>query len=221
MAFPGLYFHYPFYFYAAPLSLPHMNPEEANVNGYTVPKNSILIANLWSSNMDPKHWDQPGEFRPERFLGEDGKLKKNAALVPFSIGMSYYPGELWVQIYVFCRFKKKDGLLAILRPFQLYLIISGRCECANERLSAMEPREEENKMTELLPLKVYSILKSRPRDYKKNTCSTQLSMNFFLINVKMPTIIAILTFMSRKNSILRLSEPEIAEFLDIFILTSI
>ena len=36
-------------------------------------------------------------------------------------------------------------------------------------------------------------------------CSTQLSMKFFLlINVKMPTI---LTFMSGKNSIICLSEP--------------
>ena len=54
------------------------------------------------------------------------------------------------------------------------------------------------------------------------SCSTQLSMKFFLlINVKMPTIVGILTFMSRKNSILSLSEPENAEFLDIFILMSI
>ena len=52
----------------------------------------------------------------------------------------------------------------------------------------------------------------------KKSCSTQLSMKFFLlINVKMPIIVGILTFMSRKNSILGLSEPKNAEFLDIFI----
>ena len=40
----------------------------------------------------------------------------------------------------------------------------------------------------------------------KKSCSTQLSMNFsLLINVKMPTIFGILTFMSRKNGILGLS----------------
>ena len=61
-----------------------------------------------------------------------------------------------------------------------------------------------------------------PRGYKTFSCSTQLSMNFFLpINVKMPTIVGILTFMSRKNSILGLYESEKAEFLDIFILKSI
>ena len=43
----------------------------------------------------------------------------------------------------------------------------------------------------------------------KSSCSTQLSMKFFmLINVKMPTIVGILTLISRKISILGLSEPE-------------
>ena len=41
------------------------------------------------------------------------------------------------------------------------------------------------------------------------SCSTQLSMIFFLlINVKMPTIVGILTFISGKNSILSLYEPK-------------
>ena len=38
-----------------------------------------------------------------------------------------------------------------------------------------------------------------PEVIKLFSCSTQLSMKFFLlINVKMPTIVGILTFMSRK-----------------------
>ena len=50
---------------------------------------------------------------------------------------------------------------------------------------------------------------SLSRDYKKMSCSTQLSINTFLfINVKMPTSVGILTFMSRKNSILGLFEHE-------------
>ena len=39
---------------------------------------------------------------------------------------------------------------------------------------------------------------------------------FLLINVKMPTIVGILIFMSRKNSILGFSEPIKAESLDFF-----
>ena len=47
-----------------------------------------------------------------------------------------------------------------------------------------------------------------PEAIKLFSMPCQLSMKFFLlINVKMPTIVGILTFMSRKNSILSLSEP--------------
>ena len=61
-------------------------------------------------------------------------------------------------------------------------------------------------------------LRTWPRGYKKS-CSTQLSMKIFpLINVEMQAIVGISTFMS---SILGLSDPEKAEFLDIFILMSI
>ena len=63
---------------------------------------------------------------------------------------------------------------------------------------------------------------SGPKIIKLFSCSTELSMKFFLlINVKMPTIVGILTFMSRKNSIFGLSESGKAEFLSIFILMSI
>ena len=61
-----------------------------------------------------------------------------------------------------------------------------------------------------------------PKGIKLFSCSFQLFMNFFLhINVKMTTVVGILTFMSRKNSILGLSEPDKAEFPDMFILMSI
>ena len=64
--------------------------------------------------------------------------------------------------------------------------------------------------------------KTGPEVIKLFSCSTQLSMKFsLLINVKMPTIVGILTFMSGKNSILGLSKPKKAEFLDILILMSI
>ena len=61
-----------------------------------------------------------------------------------------------------------------------------------------------------------------PEVIKLFSCSTHLSMNFFLlINVKMPTIVGILTFMSANNSILGLSEPKLSQISDIFTLMSI
>ena len=48
---------------------------------------------------------------------------------------------------------------------------------------------------------------SGPKVIKLFSCSTQLGIKFSqLINVKMPTVVGIFTFMSRKNTILGLSE---------------
>ena len=53
------------------------------------------------------------------------------------------------------------------------------------------------------------ILNTGPKVIKLFSCSTQLSMEFFLlININMPTIVGVLIFVSKKNSILGLSEPE-------------
>ena len=55
--------------------------------------------------------------------------------------------------------------------------------------------------------RIYPAIRPSPKIIKLCWCSTQLSMKFFLlISVKMPTIVGILTFMSRKNSIIGLSE---------------
>ena len=56
---------------------------------------------------------------------------------------------------------------------------------------------------------IVHVLFPEPDVIKLFSCSTQLSMKFFLLkNVKMPTIVGIVTFMSRKNRILGQSEPE-------------
>ena len=56
---------------------------------------------------------------------------------------------------------------------------------------------------------LHRLLDTAPKVIKLFPCSTQLSMKFFLlINVKMPTIVGILTSLSGKNIILGLSEPK-------------
>ena len=54
----------------------------------------------------------------------------------------------------------------------------------------------------------------RSRGYKKNSCSTQLSTKFILlINLKMPTIVGILTFISKINTS---EKQETSSFVGIF-----
>ena len=61
-------------------------------------------------------------------------------------------------------------------------------------------------------------MRTGPEVIKLFSCSTQLTMKFSLpIIVKMPTVVGILTFISRKNSILGLSEPKKAELIFLYL----
>jgi len=42
--------------------------------------------NLHSAHMDPDDWQQPQQFRPERFLDESGNVVDKDRIMPFSLG---------------------------------------------------------------------------------------------------------------------------------------
>lgn len=61
--------------------------QDTDINGYFFPKNATVISNIFSAHNDPKVWGDPENFRPERFLSEDGTtFLKNENLIPFSAG---------------------------------------------------------------------------------------------------------------------------------------
>ncbi|CAN8246386.1 unnamed protein product [Cochlearia groenlandica] len=51
-----------------PLLVPHRPTETSVVGGYTIPKDTKIFINVWSIQRDPNMWENPTEFRPERFL---------------------------------------------------------------------------------------------------------------------------------------------------------
>ncbi|CAJ0933284.1 unnamed protein product [Ranitomeya imitator] len=69
-----------------PLSVPHMASESTVFQGYTIPKGSVVLANLWAVHRDPKVWEKPNDFNPSRFLDEHGQILKKEAFIPFGIG---------------------------------------------------------------------------------------------------------------------------------------
>ena len=54
--------------------------------------------------MNLDNWDDPQEFRPDRWIGNDGKIIKSDAFIPFSIGPRICPGESLSknEIFIFC-----------------------------------------------------------------------------------------------------------------------
>ncbi|XP_047309349.1 cytochrome P450 CYP73A100-like [Impatiens glandulifera] len=81
-----------------PLLVPHMNLEEANLGGYTIPKESKIVVNAWWMANNPVWWNNPSEFRPERFLEEESGTetvvggKVDFRFMPFGVGRRSCPG---------------------------------------------------------------------------------------------------------------------------------
>ncbi|KAJ9553387.1 hypothetical protein OSB04_017432 [Centaurea solstitialis] len=76
-----------------PLLLPHMAAENCEVMNYTIPKNSKIFVNLWAMGRDPKVWDDPLSFKPERFIGSKLDIKgQDFELLPFGSGRRMCPG---------------------------------------------------------------------------------------------------------------------------------
>nr|WQM40870.1 flavonoid 3'hydroxylase [Euphorbia maculata] len=76
---------------STPLSLPRMAAESCEVNGYHIPKGATLLVNVWAIGRDPEVWNEPLEFRPERFLpgGErpDADVRgTDFEVIPFGAG---------------------------------------------------------------------------------------------------------------------------------------
>ncbi|XP_065858002.1 flavonoid 3',5'-hydroxylase-like [Euphorbia lathyris] len=75
---------------ALPLLVPHLSSESCTVGGYTIPKGAYVFLNVYAIHRDPLHWENPLEFRPERFLDTKGEnldyLGNNFKYLPFGSG---------------------------------------------------------------------------------------------------------------------------------------
>jgi cytochrome P450 len=76
-----------------PFGIFHATTEDVNFHGFFIPKDTMIIPNYYSAHFDEAAWGDPENFRPERFIDEYGKFKKNENLLAFSTGKRVCLGE--------------------------------------------------------------------------------------------------------------------------------
>ncbi|XP_046547616.1 cytochrome P450 2D14-like [Haliotis rubra] len=97
---------------------PRTTTQDCSYKGYSIPKGTKVIYNVWRVHHDESFWENPFTFDPTRFLDDNGELlppedEKRQRLLTFGVGKRSCIGEKLARVRIFL------GLTSILQNFDL------------------------------------------------------------------------------------------------------
>lgn len=85
-----------------PTAVPHRAAQDDVQDGYFIPKGSLVIPNIWKLAHDPKVYDDPFTFKPERFIATGTRpAEPDPRQVCFGFGRRICPGLHLADVSVF------------------------------------------------------------------------------------------------------------------------
>lgn len=109
----------------------HYTTTAVDFKGYHIPKDTLVLANIFGLHHDETLWNDPRQFRPERFLDEKNE-KSLPPLIPFSVGLRTCFAQHYVKTVYFLMLTSIvqrftfDWDMAVLRPTESELITNSK-----------------------------------------------------------------------------------------------
>ncbi|KAI0712880.1 cytochrome P450 [Fomitopsis betulina] len=109
--------------------IPHEVMEEDHYRGYRIPKQAMIIANLWHIARDPDIYADPDQFLPERYPDMDIKPleRTDPRKIIFGFGRRLCPGRqladssVWLAIACMLATRRGRGNVDHPKPFMCCL----------------------------------------------------------------------------------------------------
>ncbi|MFM8739166.1 MAG: cytochrome P450, partial [Cytophagales bacterium] len=102
------------------------------VAGFRVRKETIIGVSFYALHRNPKYWENPDDFKPERFLGEQRKRSMNY----------FYPFGAGPRMCIGMGFAMYEMTLAIVHLLKHYQVVSKHKEIAINPLITLKPKVE-------------------------------------------------------------------------------
>ena len=103
-----------------PLGVPHKASQDTEIGGYRIPAGAQVLGNVYSIHHDPRYWDSPHEFIPERFMPQaDGAMPAaltSPSYIPFGTGHRRCPGRRFAETTVWLHITRMLHKLRLETP---------------------------------------------------------------------------------------------------------